>query len=80
MLNSLAKYDKFAKLKHVGSKKQLFARGVYRASPEPAPTSCPNRRLERGRRRRLRGMLGERLGERLDEADWRRGWEKASSD
>ena len=29
---------------------------------------------------RLRGRLGEKLGERLEEADWRRGWEKASSD
>ena len=33
MLSSLAKYDKVAQLKHVESKKQLFARGVYGASP-----------------------------------------------
>ena len=26
------------------------------------------------------GRLRGRLGERLEEADWRRGWEKASSD
>jgi hypothetical protein len=50
-LSSLAKYDRFAKLKHVDSKKQLFVRGVYWASPGPPPTSCPNRRLERGRGR-----------------------------
>ena len=52
-LNSLAKYDKFAKLKHVDSKKQLFVRGVYSGSPGPPPTSSPNRRLERGRRETL---------------------------
>ena len=66
MLSSLAKYDKFAKLKHVDSKKQLFVRGVYSGSPGPPPTSSPNRRLERGRRERLGGRLGERLGERLE--------------
>ena len=43
MLSSLAKYDKFAKLKHVDSKKQLFVRGIYWASPEAPPTSSPLR-------------------------------------
>ena len=38
------------------------------------------REAEREAGGRLRGRLGERLGERLEEADWRRGWEKASSD
>ena len=31
-------------------------------------------------RERLDERLRGRLGERLEEADWRRGWEKASSD
>ena len=38
------------------------------------------REAEREAGGRLRGRLGEKLGERLEEADWRRGWEKASSD
>ena len=62
MLSSLAKYDKFAKLKHVDSKKQLFARGVYSGSPETRATSSPNRRPERDREGK-----GERLEERLGE-------------
>ena len=47
MLSSLAKYNKLAKLKHVDSKKQLFARGVYTGSPETPPTSSSNKRPER---------------------------------
>jgi hypothetical protein len=67
-LNSLAKYAKFAKLKHVDSKKQLFVRGVYWGSPGPAPTSCPNRRLERGRGRAWKEAGREAVGEAEGEA------------
>ena len=43
MLSSLAKYNEFVKSTHVESKKQLFARSVYRASPDSRPTSSPLR-------------------------------------
>ena len=69
MLRSPSKCVKVAKLEHVDSKKQLFARGIYTGSPEPPTTSSPNRRPEgrlgRGWGERLGKRLGARLRERL---------------
>ena len=72
-------------MRHVGSKKQLFVRGIYSGSPEPPPTSSPlregreagteaGREAEREAGERLEEGLRERLEERLGERlEWRLG-------
>ncbi len=82
MLSSLAKYNEFVKSTHVESKKQLFARSVYRASPGTRPTSSPLRErreagTEAGREAeresggeaggRLEREAGREAGSRLEE-------------
>ena len=79
-------------MRHVGSKKQLFVRGIYCASPEPPPTSSPLREgreagTEAGREaeREAGGQAGGRLereagrgagGEAFRVGGWRRRWEE----
>ena len=62
-------------MRHVESKKQLFVRGIYCASPGPPPTSSPlregreaGREAAREAEREAGGEAGKaRLGERLGE-------------
>jgi hypothetical protein len=79
-------------LRHVGSKKQLFVRGIYSGSAGPAPTSRPLREgrevgTEAGREaeREAGGEAGGRLereagrgagGEAFRVGGWRRRWEE----
>ena len=44
LLNSLVKYNKFAKSRCVDSKNKLFTVAAHGESPKPPPTSSPNRR------------------------------------
>ena len=48
-LSSFAKYDTFATLKHVDSKKNLLSPEGYSGSPEAQPTSTPNKELPTNR-------------------------------